>query len=102
MSIFDAMLAPIYAALGVVVTHLPAAGGASTSFRAVLDQPGAEVLGGEMITVQYELRYPASSLPHAVRGDAFVVGATRYIAKEDPLPLAAGSELVVPLRRAQA
>lgn len=96
---FAADLAACYADFGVQATHRPAAGGPPQEGLVLLDQPGGGIFGGELLTTDYTLRYPASVFPDVVKGDRFTLGHTDYVARESAQPLQDGLECTVPLAR---
>lgn len=94
---FSTDLPALYADFGVSATHTPAAGGASTTALAILDQPGQAVIGGEILATDYSLRFPAASFPAVKRGDTLEIGGVTYVAREAAQPLLDGLEMIVPL-----
>lgn len=97
--IFSPDLPAFYADFGVTAAHTPAGGGFVTTALAILDQPGTEIVGGEILATDYTLRYPAASFPAVGRGDTFLVAAVTYTAREAAQPLLDGLEMIVPLAR---
>lgn len=67
--------------------------------RAILDQPGTVLLGGEVLATDYGLRYPAGNFPNVKKGDSFTIGASIYIARENAQPVLDGLEHIVPLAK---
>ena len=100
MDIHSDIAALFYADFGVQAVHTPAGGGATTTALAILDQPGTEIVGGEILATDYTLRFPAASFPAVKRGDTFVIDGTTYSAREAAQPLLDGGEHIVPLARA--
>ena len=94
---FAADLLLFYADFGQPATLHPQAGGTVVG-RALLDQPGTTLLGGELLATDLSLRYPAAMFPGVRRGDVFTVGGNTYTVREAPQPaILDGSELIVPL-----
>lgn len=83
----------------VDVSYTPLAGTASVG-RAIFDQPGMTLIGGEVLATDYSLRYPATTFPNVKRGDAFGIGGVNYTARENAQPLIDGAEHTVPLAKA--
>lgn len=98
MSLADS-LAPFYVDFGVPVTHTPAAGGASTTARAIHDLPGAVIYDGAVQTTEHSLRYPKASFPAVGKGDRFVIAGATFFAREPAQPILDGAECVVELGR---
>lgn len=97
---FTPDLPALYADFGVTAAHTPAGGGSTTTARAILDQPGTTVIGGEILATDCTLRYPTASFPAIKRGDSIVIGGTTYTARESAQPLLDGLEHIVPLASA--
>lgn len=97
---FATELSLFYADFGVVVTHMPKLGGASTSALAIHDQPGMTLIGGDILATDHTLRYPAAAFPLVRKGDTFLIGSATYAARENAQPLQDGLEYTVPLGRA--
>lgn len=74
--------------------------GQGGSGRAIFDQPGTVILGGDILATDCALRYPASTFPNVRQGDAFIVDGITYIARENAQPSIDGLEHTVPLARA--
>lgn len=96
---FSGDLSAFYADFGVSVSHTPNAGGQVTTAIAILDEPGQEVIGGDILATDYSLRFPASSFPAVKRGDAFTINGATFTAREDAQPLQDGLERIVPLAK---
>lgn len=92
--------AAMYADFGVSAAHTPNAGGLVTTALAILDEPGMEVIGGDIIATDYSLRFPTASFPAVKRLDAFTIDGATYTAREDAKPLQDGLEQIVPLAKA--
>ena len=71
--------------------------GQSKQGRAILNQPGATMLNGEVIGTDYTLQYPASSFPAVRQGDSFIIDEKTYRARENAQPVEDGLEHIVPL-----
>ncbi len=99
MADFGAMLLPLYDRLGDAVTHTASSGGVVTELKALFTAPGERVLGGDVITTDYALRYRAAALPGVVRGDTFLIAGTTWRAREDAQSLLDGAEARVLLER---
>ncbi len=99
MADFGAMLLPIYDQLGDTVTHTSAGGGIAREVKALFTAPGQNVLGGDVFTTDYAVRYRTAALPGVVRGDTFLISGTTYRAREDAQPLLDGTEARVLLER---
>lgn len=97
---FSDDLAAFYADFGVSASHTPNAGGQVTTALAILDEPGTEVIGGDVIATDYSLRFATASFPAVKRLDAFSIGGVTYTAREDAQPLQDGLEQIVPLAKA--
>jgi len=95
----DAELDVFYDAFGVEATHRPAAGGPPTTVLVIHDEPGNQILGGEVFMTEPSLRYRTSTLPRAEKGDRFTLGRTEYIAREAAQNLKDGLEHLVPLAK---
>ena len=90
----------IYAAWPAkTVRHEPAVG-APREGRAIFDQPGAVILGGDVVTTEPTLRWPRDAFAAVVRGDVFVIDGRRYRVSEPPQPSLDGDEISAPLERA--
>lgn len=89
----------MYADFGVSASHTPNAGGQVTTALAILDEPGQEVIGGEIIATDYSLRFPTASFPAVKRLDAFTINGVTFTAREDAQPLQDGLEQIVPLAK---
>lgn len=92
-------LAILYADFGVDVTLTRLAGGAPVSGLAIFDQPGIEVIGGEVLATDYTLRFPRATFGAVLRGDTFVISGATYAVREQAQPLADAAESVAPLSR---
>lgn len=95
---FASDLVLMYAEFGVDVLHTPAIG-APIAGRAIFDQPGTALIGGEILATEFALRYPAAVFPAVRRGDQFTVAGANYSARENPQPTLDGLEFIVPLAR---
>lgn len=88
-----------YADFGLDVTHTPAVGSPATG-KALFDQPGTAIIGGEILATDYTIRYPAATFPSVLRGDTFTIGGATYTARESAQPASLqGDEMIVPLAR---
>lgn len=97
---FAADLSIFYADFGLTVTHTPTGGGASAVGLAIFDQPGMALIGGEVLSTDYSLRYPFETFPVVKRGDTFLIGAITYTAREAAQPASVdGLEYIVPLAK---
>ena len=96
---FAADLAPFYADFGVTATWRPAVGGAPVSGKAILDQPGGSLFGGEVISTDTTLRYPVATFPRVEKGDRFTIDGADYLAREAALAVPDGLEATVPLTK---
>lgn len=97
---FAADLSLFYADFGVEVTHTPKLGGASRLSRAIHDQPGMTMIGGDILATDHTLRYPTADFPLVRKGDTFLIRGVTYAARENAQPLQDGLEFTVPLVRA--
>lgn len=95
---FASDLALMYDEFGVDVLHTPATG-APVAGRAIFDQPGTALIGGEILATEFGLRFAASTFPAVRRGDRFAVAGANYTARENPQPTLDGLEFTVPLAR---
>lgn len=92
-------LAPFYADFAVTVTHTPLVGSPATGL-ALFDQPGTVIVGGEILSTDYTIRYPATIFQAVKRGDSFTIGGATYTARESEQPASLqGDEMIVPLAR---
>lgn len=92
-------LAPFYADFGLDVTHTPLVGSPVTG-KALFDQPGTAIVGGEILATDYTVRYPLTTFQAVKRGDAFTIGGATYTARESAQPASLqGDEMIVPLAR---
>lgn len=80
------------------VMWLPKAGQGKNG-RAIFDQPGSIILGGDILATDCGLRYPASTFPSVRQGDTFIVDGITYTARENAQPTLDGLEYTVPLAR---
>lgn len=87
-------LAAFYADFGVTALH-----NGATSAIVILDQPGQDIIGGEVIATDYSIRFPTASFPPVKRLDTFLIDGVTYMAREDAQPLQDGLEMIVPLSR---
>ncbi len=92
-------LAAMYADFGVSASHTPNAGGQVTTALAILDEPGMDVIGGDVIATDYSLRFPTASFPAVKRMDTFTINGVTFTAREDAQPLQDGLEQIVPLAK---
>lgn len=94
-------LAMFYADFPAVdVTYTPTTGTGHAG-RAIFDQPGMTIIGGEVLATDYSLRYPAATFPAVKRGDVFAIGGVSYTARENAQPASVdGLEHIVPLAKA--
>lgn len=81
------------------VLWIPKSGQGKTG-RAILDQPGTYISGGDIIATDFGLRYPADTFPGVRQGDRFIVEGITYTARENAQPTQDGLEHTVPLARA--
>ena len=81
------------------VRHEPAVGVPSEG-RAIFDQPGSAILGGDVITTEPALHWPRTAFSNVKRGDVFVVDGKRYRVSQPPQPSVDGDEYSAPLERA--
>lgn len=95
---FASDLALMYAEFGVDVLHTPATG-APVAGRAIFDQPGTALIGGEILATEFGLRYPAATFPAVRRGDRFTISGVNYTVRETPQPTLDGLEYIAPLAR---
>lgn len=93
-------LALFYGEFAVDATRTPNGGGPVTAGKAILDEPGQVIAGGEVIATDFGLRYPAATFPNVKRGDAFAIGSRNFTAREDDQPTLDGLERMVPLAKA--
>jgi hypothetical protein len=90
----------LYADFGVLVVHTPQGGVASAPALALFDQPGTEILGGQLLATDYALRFPAAAFPNVRRGALFTIAGGSYKARESAQPTTIdGLEHIVPLER---
>lgn len=90
----------IYAAWPAkTVRHEPSVG-APREGRAIFDQPGATLLGGDVVTTAPALHWVRDAFQPVLRGDVFVVDGKRYRVSEPPQPSVDGDEFSAPLERA--
>lgn len=67
---------------------------------AFLDAPGSALVGGDILSTDYVLSFPAESFPAVRRGDRFIIGGITYTARESSQPASIdGLEHRVPLSR---
>ena len=99
MSVFEDILAQLYAATAQTVTWTPVATGVPEDGLAQFNGPGSVLVGSEMLATDYGLRFAASTFPAVKRGDAFSVAGVAYIAREHAQPLLDGLEMHVPLAK---
>lgn len=93
-------LAPFYADFGADVTHTPAVGSPATG-KALFDQPGTAIIGGEILATDYTIRYPVTAFQAVKRGDSFTISGATYTARESAQPASLqGDEMIVPLAKA--
>jgi hypothetical protein len=95
---FASDIALMYDEFGVDVLHTPATG-APAAGRAIFDQPGMAMIGGEVLATEFGLRYAATTFPAVRRGDRLAVAGVPYTARENPQPTLDGLEFTVPLAR---
>lgn len=97
---FAADLKLFYDGFAIDATHTSAAGGASRTGKAIFDQPGTALIGGDVLATDYSLRYPAATFPAVKRGDTFRINGATYTARETAQPAVVdGLEHIVPLER---
>lgn len=97
---FAADLSMFYADFGVTVVYTPKGGVAVEPQLAILDQPGMELIGGNVLATDYSLRYPVATFPAVKRGDGFSIGGVAYTAREAAQPASVdGLEHIVPLAK---
>ena len=53
-------------------------GGASVTANVILDRPTEDLLGGDALSDEYAITYPASALPGVRAGDIGTIAGTRY------------------------
>jgi len=95
---FAADLSLMYADFGINAIHRAASDGIETIGLAILDAPGINLIGDDVLGTNYTLRYPLSTFPGVHRGDTFTVGETLYTVREGPTPASAdATERIVPL-----
>lgn len=92
-------LAIFYADFGVDVTLTRLAGGATVPGLAIFDQPGVEVIGGEVLATDYTVRFQRATFGAVLRGDTFLIAGALYTVREQAQPLADALESVAPLSR---
>jgi hypothetical protein len=86
---FAADLSLMYADFGINAIHRAASDGAETIGRAILDAPGINLIGDDVLGTNYTLRYPLTTFPDVRRGDAFMLAETLYTVREGPTPASA-------------
>lgn len=67
--------------------------------RAIHDQPGQLVQGGEVFTTEHSLRYPVSTFPSVRQGDQFIVDGSTYTVTDAPLASLDGVECTVSMAK---
>lgn len=78
---FAAMLAPLYARLGVAAQYTPAGGTVAEARQVVFDQPGTDVLDG-LVTLEPTLRAIAADFPAGIARDSvFRVAEADYVVR---------------------
>lgn len=87
--------AACYRILGKPATVSPAAGGPTAFGRAILNAPGAILLGGAVVADSPSAQYPTADFPAVAPGDVLTLGGTAYIVRTPPDPSQDGLEAVV-------
>lgn len=67
---------------GSVATFAPSSGGAAQSAIVLLDIPTDTVLGGEMLSDEPVMTFPASELPSIRAGDNGIIEGVQYRVRE--------------------
>lgn len=70
-----------FADFAVTASFTPKTGAAETA-QVILDAPSDLILGGEMISTDYRITFPASSLPAIAAGNLGTVDGVDYIVRE--------------------
>jgi hypothetical protein len=100
MFMTDQDMAAIFDAVGDGCTFKANGLGDGVAIKATLSTRPAEVLSGEQISTQYEVRVASAAVGGAVQRNAtFTFGTTTYKATQYGQPLHDQAELVVPVRR---
>ena len=66
----------------VVATFVPSTGGAAQSAAVIFDVPTETTLGGEVLTDEPAITYPATELPSIRAGDNGVIEGVQYRVRE--------------------
>ena len=70
------------AEFAVSATFAPEAGGAAQTASVILDSPTEQIFGGEVLSNEYLMTYPASALPDIRKGDRGVIEGVTYRVRE--------------------
>jgi hypothetical protein len=63
-------------------SFVPSGGGAAQTANVILDAPTEPVFGGEVLSDDYMMTYPKTSLPGVRKGDVGTVGGVQYRVRE--------------------
>lgn len=97
---FAADLPFFYAEFGVLARHTPKSGGASKDALVLFDQPGVNIVQGEILATDLGIRFRTASFPVVRKDDAFLIKGQSYLARENAQPTEDGDEQTVPLKKA--
>lgn len=67
---------------GVEATFVPLSGGAAQTAVVIMNTPTETVLGGEMLSDDITMTYPATALPSIRAGDSGVIEGVQYRVRE--------------------
>lgn len=70
------------AGFAVAATFVPAAGGAAVSASVIFDVQTEDLLGGNSLSDEFAIQYPAAELPGVLAGDFGEVDGVRYKIRE--------------------
>lgn len=79
--------------------YTPSGGGRVVVFPVMFSTPTDTVLGGDAQSDQIQLRYLASTLVGARRGDSIIFGGAQYRLRKDPEKVLDGQELIMSVER---
>lgn len=71
-------------------TFTPSAGGADETAHVIFNSPTEDVFGGDTRSHEYEMKYPATSLPSIRKGDTGTIEGVQYKLRETPRMIADG------------
>ena len=70
------------AGFAVSATFAPEAGGAAQTANVIFDSPTEQMFGGESLSNEYLITYPATALPDIRKGDRGVIEGVTYRVRE--------------------